>query len=671
MKRVLLILLGAVLLLGAAGAFCLSRMDAGFVVERIAEVTERATGAPLLLEAPPHLTLLPPGIRFGQARWQGTLGGNALEVSLHGGMARLELAPLFSGNIVISELRLDRPEADIRLGPPGGDPGAAGTPDKAPDAARKAPDDALPFELARLTVSQGSLRITDGARRAAISGFNLALENLRRREEASVQGDLVLAVSEAAPATADAAPLLEGNLAFKGGLRYYAPNLTFRQLSLVFTPLGGVIPRGLAPLQLTGEGALDLASLEFRLGAARLSAPQARLTLQGQGALAPPAFAGDAQLTGSVEKLAALAGLALPGAGADSLDLRCRLGLTRQGLRLTGIGGAAAGVSLDGALALELPAARGAAPALSGSLRLGALALDRWLGAAPPREAQAPAPQAAPRPAQAAPAAAASPLPALDLRLAIAALRHGAFALQDVSLHLTGAAGRYALRDLGAKLPGGGALGGALTLDRDAGAWTLAASGREINIGALCAAAGKPGLASGRGAFNARLRAAGTDSRALLASLEGDGVLEAHDLASPALHGAVAALKALPLRGLAIPDRIDSVAAPFTASGGEITARPVTILAGGLSARGEARVSLPREYLEGSATVAAAGLTIPLDFKGPFGDIAVSVDPKFLLQPGNARGLLPSGAGASRGAGRAVRDGLGAAGGIVRGLLGR
>ncbi|MBD5646229.1 MAG: AsmA family protein [Desulfovibrio sp.] len=687
MKRVLFIILGLVVLLGAAGAFFLSRLDADFIVRRIAEATERATGAPLTLETAPSLSLLPPGVRFGAARWHGEPGGNAVAVSLQGGMARLELAPLFSGNIVISEIRLERPEADIRLAPAKapehvGDAPASTAP-AAPDAgkaARKAPDDALPFELGRLTVTQGALTLTDGGRVTRVSGFNLSLENLRRREETSVQGDMVLDLAE------QGAPELSGNLAFKGSLRYYAPNLTFRQVSLAFTPLAGLIPRELAPLQLTGEGALDLASLRLNLAEARLTTPQARLTVQGEGTLAPPAFAGGVQFSGEVPALAALAGLSAPKGAGDSVEAALRLDFSGNSLRLTGLDARGAGLALGGDLAVTLPTAAEAAPAVRGSLRLGDVDLAPWLAgekAATPAGAKA-APGAAPgNKKPPAPGAGVkqsrSGLPVLDLRLSIAALRYGALGLTDLTTRLTGRAGRYSLEDLSTRLTTGGSLKGTLTADLAAAAYRVKATGTGVDIGPLCAALGKAGLAGGTAAFSADLSASGANSRALLASLDGAGTLEARDLSAPALRDAAALLKGLPLRGLSIPERISAVSAPFTARRGEITARPVTLTAAGLSARGEAAASLTREYLEGSATVSAAGLNIPLTFKGPFGDISVSVDPKFALELGAKLGGIPgmgnaagaAGSGAARGAGNAVRDGLGAAGGIVRGLLGR
>lgn len=697
MKRVLLCVLAVVVLAGAGAAFFVTRMDADFIVRRIAEATQNATGAPLQLEAAPHLSLLPPGVRFGQARWSGSLDGCAVTVSLAGGMARLELTPLFSGNIVLSEIRLDRPEADIRLVPAGetsadtrAPAGEASPSNKTRGAgARTAPDDTVPFELARLTVTQGALRLEDAGRVTRVTGFNLALENLRRREEVTLQGDMVLEVGETPASTAAgarvtaAAPLLAGNLAFKGALRYYAPNLTFRQTSLAFTPLGGVIPRELAPLQLTLEGALDLGTLGLRLAQARLATPQARLTLQGQGSLDPPAFTGDTRLAASSRKLAALGGLTLPDGAADSIALVWRTEVAGTGLRLAGISGEAAGVSLDGDLSVDLPTAA-SAPALRGSLRLGTVALDTLL---PTESAETRAPARAPaggkiaagaRPRQATTAAdgqrATAGLPTLDLRLAMAALRQGAFSLHDIAGHITGRAGRYSLGGLAARLAGGGALKGDLSADLGAHAYSVSASGSGVDIGALCAAAGKAGVAAGTAAFTVRLKAAGADSRALLASLDGEGVLEGRNLTTPALRNAAQTLGMLRLAAISVPERVDTARAPFAARGGEITARPITVTASGLSARGEARVSLTREYVDGTATVTTAGLNIPLTFKGPLSDVSVSVDPKFALELGRKLGNLPGVSGVTGGAGNAgtsVRDGLGKAGGLVRGLLGR
>ena len=69
MKRVLLWILGIVIVLGVAGAILLGRIDTQFVVNQIADATAKATGKPLVFASAPSLSLLPPGVKFGQAGW--------------------------------------------------------------------------------------------------------------------------------------------------------------------------------------------------------------------------------------------------------------------------------------------------------------------------------------------------------------------------------------------------------------------------------------------------------------------------------------------------------------------------------------------------------------------------------------------------------------------------
>ena len=116
MKRVLLWILGIVIVLGVAGAILLGRIDTQFVGNQIADATAKATGKPLVFASAPSLSLLPPGVKFGQAGWGEIKDGQGLAVSVKSGMVELELAPLLSGNLVVREVRLDNPVLEVRAG---------------------------------------------------------------------------------------------------------------------------------------------------------------------------------------------------------------------------------------------------------------------------------------------------------------------------------------------------------------------------------------------------------------------------------------------------------------------------------------------------------------------------------------------------------------------------
>lgn len=111
MKRVLLWTVGIIAVLAVAGAIVVSRIDTRFVADQLAEATARATGQALVLDAAPSVSLFPLGVQFGPLRW-GDAGtpGKGMAFAAAGGVVSVEWQALLSGNVVIREIKLDRPE---------------------------------------------------------------------------------------------------------------------------------------------------------------------------------------------------------------------------------------------------------------------------------------------------------------------------------------------------------------------------------------------------------------------------------------------------------------------------------------------------------------------------------------------------------------------------------
>ena len=128
MKRLLLWFVLVVLLLAAAGAFVLTRVDTGFVATTISDAVRTATGAPLTFTDPPRLSLYPLGVDFGRLTWKQEQPDKSLAVSAAGGHARVALSPLFSGRVVVEEIVLAEPALAVVLHAP-----ADGTPPAAPE----------------------------------------------------------------------------------------------------------------------------------------------------------------------------------------------------------------------------------------------------------------------------------------------------------------------------------------------------------------------------------------------------------------------------------------------------------------------------------------------------------------------------------------------------------
>jgi len=675
MKRVLFWVLGIIVLLMAAGVFALSRIDTQFVIREIAEATAKATGHPLVFSSAPQLSLLPPGVIFSEASWGGDARKTGMALSLRGGMAELELMPLLSGKIVIREIRLDEPLLEVHTMQTASEHVAS----QDESAVRQPPSDSLPVELRHLRLQNGSLRFThsDGSH-YAISGLDVTVNNLRRREEASLQCSFAFDLSQ------NGQCILAGQFDAAGLLRYYAPHLTFRQVRFSLRPEAGLIPGQAAPLTLACEGAIDLQTMAMRLASCSLSLPQGRLDLEGQGSCSPLAFTGKLHLDGAPRKIAALAGLNIKGHSKDTLRLQCAVEYASDSLHLRQMAIQLDDTPARGDVSLHL----GSPMAVTLALQSGMVHLDQYL----PLPDQKKAVQQSMRPAGQSPDPAPRGsrkvggdtdfLPDLDVRMALAGIQYNKLTVKDISFILKGSRGRYTLTGGKASLAGG-SLKASGEADLPAESYRIKAIAAGVQTGALLEAMGQTRAVEGVAALDTELHVHGSTAAELQASLNGTGVLEARDVQLKALSVLPSDMPGLTGKN-SVPDRFELVRIPFTARNGEITAQPVTVTSSGLNAQGRAHVSLPRQYLNATAQVRALGMNIPVVAQGPFSNITYGVEPRFaldmarklpeaLLEAGRAAGgTARDGAqGAGQNAGDALKKGLDGAGGLIRGLLGR
>ncbi|MDO5483487.1 MAG: AsmA family protein [Desulfovibrionaceae bacterium] len=700
MKRALLWTLGIIMALVAVGAFALTRIDTRFVVDQIAEATASATGKALVFAEAPGLSLLPLGVTFGQAHWGDINDGQGLAVALKGGMAELELMPLFSGKIVLREIRLDEPVLEIRP------PSAAPAPQVAPktaetdkttgenSAARQAPSDALPVELKHLRITQGRLHYVDAdGASLSVSGLDISIDNLRRREEASLKGNLTfdLRLDGKNPTL----PTLGGTLQVAALLRYYAPHLTFREVQLALSPATGLIPVEAGPIQLRGEGALDLQSLALRLGSASLSLPQASLRLEGQGTLTPPAFTGKLALEGSPRKLAALCNVHLKAHAKDMLQCNGAVEWAENSLHLRQLS-----LQLDDIPAkADLSLRPGSPLGITLALQAGSIRLDDYLPL-PAQKTVAAAATGTPHEKNASPRqenqegqgnqgnqkkqGSRTALPDLNIRAAISSISYGKLALKDIACILKGQNGQYTLSTFGANLGSGGSIKASGTADPTAESYSLKANASAVQLGPLLEALEQSRAVEGTAALDMTLQTRGSDAAAMQQNLNGSGLLEGQNIQIRALAALPASLPGLSGKHLAIPDRFDTARAPFTIHKGEIVAQPVSVTANGFNLMGQARISLPRQHLDAAARVRTLGMSIPLIAQGPFSNISFGIDPKFALDMARKlpAALLEAGKdagstaregtqGAAGNAGSALKKGLEGAEGLVRGLFGK
>lgn len=679
MKRLLLGLVLVLLLLAAAGAFLLTRLDTGFVAATISDAVKTATGAPVSFADPPRLSLFPLGVDFGRLGWKQEQADRILEVGAAGGHARVALSPLLSGRIVVEDVVLTEPALAITLRAPaaGTPPAAAGeTPDDRPPAGAETgvPSDVLPLELNQVRVEKGRISLTDAAgNRLALDNLHLNVQNVRRHADmaADIGFSYTLAQGE---------KNLSGSFDLKAVVRYYAPNLTIRNLQLGLTPQTGPLPAGLGPLALQGEAALNFSTRKLRLQNVALSCAASHAELSGEADLASLNFAGALSLTTAPRTLAALWGIRLPQQGNERLELSTGLECAPDRLALRQLKATLDKTRLEGSLTMALRPE----PDIRGTLHFGDVVLDRHLpekpaSAANEPPAAAPGKQTATHPTERV-ASAPAPipvLPSLDLNLSADSLRYRNMGVRELALRLQGEKGRYRLQDFRCRLLSGGDIAGKGSADLPQKRYGLNLKADNVDIGGLTHMLGKGRPAEGKASLTADMSTAGETSEKLLASLDGKGALDVNDLHLQALS---ALLRDIPGVNGAIPNRINRVQVPFVIRQGEATAKPIVASADGLNANGQATASLPRRHLHATADVHTLGLTIPVIVNGPFDNLSYTVDPRFLerMAAGLPGALLNGGAqagktagDAARGAGSAIDKTVRGAGGLVRGILGR
>ncbi|SCM72274.1 AsmA family protein [uncultured Desulfovibrio sp.] len=726
MKRFLLWTAGVLLVVAAALAIVLSQIDAAFVIRQIADATARSTGKPLVFETAPQISLFPPGVRFGQARWGQPEMGDGLVFSVKSGMAELELMPLLSGSMVVREVRLDNPVVDVRqyaaapaVPAPTGADGAASAaaptpapdhitapasgaavpaPDKAPASTSGAADSrvsgspagapapkagvkapaveqaktleraAPAIELKRLVARQGMVRYTDAQGQTLTLGdLNLSVENLRPGQEAVAQCDFTFTASRpdttgTTDTTADTAkgtakdgaamPVpLSANLALSAKLRYAPPNIALRQTLLTLSPLAGPLPKEAGPLQLNIEGSLDTDAWRMHVAKCWITTPQARLGLQGEASFNPPSFTGNLELDASLRKLAALAGQPLkpaPRDVTDTLKIKSRLAYGDNSLNLSDIDALVDDVTLSGQFRLGMEP--GAPLSITTDMQVSAVNLDAYL---PLPESGKPQGQTTDGPkGKKSGGTDVSPLPDINIRAALAGISQGKVRARDVQFVAQGLRGNYKISTFNCTLGSGGFIKAEGTANVPAAAYTVNGTASDVDLGALLESLDKGRPVEGTARLDADLSMHGKSAVALQNSLSGSGLLEIRQMRLKSLPTLPANVPGIV--GKPVPDTFESARAPFTIKNGDIHASPVTVSATGLSARGQAKISLPRQYLEASATVETLGMSVPVIAKGPFTNIGYSLDPRFAQGKGKKLpGLLQDGI---RGAEGFVRD---------------
>lgn len=689
MKRILLILLGIIVLGVAVGGLVISRLDSETLRLKVADMTREATGKAVYMDAAPSLSFMPLGISVGRASW-GYEGGkpatSGLSVEVKGAVVRLELMPLLSGRVVVREVRLDSPKVTVRpeqaeQAGKASEAGQSGGQATGQAGATKPHSGIMPLELEQLNISNGSLTLEHEAGQVVrVDALNAAISNLKTGAEATIKLDMGIACAN---------PDIIANFSLAGHVRLspgaQGDTVSLRQTRLSFTPLGGLVPAALGPIQMSVDGSYALASGKAQLEALKISLQGLELEALGQAMTVSPAFSGSLKVQAEPAVLARHLGITLPPVpGTGKVQWQCAVEADTKSVKVTRLSGDADGVSLSGDMTLKM----GAVPTVLASLKVGHVNLDAAgqkasakaaggeIAAADKGKSAAAAgvgknAAAIDKTASAGRTANKSPVtiyPRLDLDINVASLTASKVKLENIHAVVRGEGGKsteYAVEPLELRLATGGSLH---TTARVAlPSMNAAAAGKisGVAVGPLMQSLNGTRPLDGMADAEYALSCTGSSAAAIKASLSGKGSLTVTNID---LKGVSLLPKTVPVQG-GVPTHFDRLYVPFTAQKGVVTISGMTLMGAGLNAQGKGVVRLPQETVNMTANVGVLGTQIPVTVSGPFSNLSYGVDPKWAARTAFKAGEVLLQGGKKTGGG--ALDVVEGAGGLVKGLFGR
>ncbi len=594
MKKFSLIALCVLAILTCAYLGAIYYINSGFAAREIAMASEKALGTPIVFEQNPHISLFPPRVTLGRLTWNIHTQGADIDIALKSGSINLEAAPLLSGVINIDTATLDGLTVEINK-----NAGASQAP--ATTVGKRQPETSLP-ELQRLVVQHGTLRYTAQGTSLAFSDINLSAENLRNRQEADINCDFSLATS------AGSTPW---NMALRTKMRYYAPNLTFRQCAVTCTPAGANPWPWAFPARLAFGGAINFENMQISLVAARIDLPHGRLALANETSFILPAFTGNCNL----DIFPVQEG---PQGGVSMFSASANVAFAPPNLKITGMSILSAGKPGDGELDITLPQ-NGARPEIKGNLRLGAL---RPLDLIPQSQGPSPQPQEGVNPGQ---------LPNVNLSMKLGSLEINKFQVNDLALAIQGRDGAYDIDHL-TGVWAGGAIDGSIHVTLPEAAGMLRVSGKNIDLGTALSQFGATELEGGQTDFRAELGVANATNGGIAANLGGSGEFSARNVKIRALEKIFQLLPVLASKS-SFPEGIKLMRAEFNATGGVLNFTPLILDARGLQGKGAATVDLTKKWLDGQAQIKVLGLDLPLTFRGPLDNVSFGLGSSIFHRP--------------------------------------
>ncbi len=560
-----------------------------------------STGSILKFGENPVFSLFPASVRLQNVLWQSPGKEPLLKFSSRLIRINFDLFSLVKKQIHINEIFADGANFVINENVPS-------TP--ASDSNSQSGSDKMSFLIDRLVVHHGQFKYFYSGSIIKLSQINLSAEHLGPRQEMDVKCDFY-SDSEIEQEG------ITGNMAIRTKLKYYFPNLTFRQTSLTFTATEDPLFMLLSPLSLDGEGALNIDDWSFRVTSSQIKTSLGQFILSCEYNAPSESFDGhlslDFNLASQKEqqinedqfinyrivlqspfsfknRILAFPDIAISaGPSKGSGNLKCVFPQGDQNTRITG--------SLSmGVLSLPAGDNENVSNARGHKQQKDTLT-SSW--------------------------------PALDLSFSVAGLNYHNFSCRDLDFHLTGEDGVYNLNNLRFIWASGKANGSGSVNLKDKN-FTLKTSGNDINIGRALWELGVNGFQDGLASYNSELASSGFDWVSIKKNLSGNISFKAQNVKVSVMEEITKFLSRFSSNASSLPQSIDIFTLDARANKGKLDINPLLLKSKALEAKAEGEINLEKDSLQAQLNLNIFGMNLPIALYGPLSGLSWRIEPAWL-----------------------------------------
>lgn len=624
--KIALIGLCAVVIVAVAAVYLAGPSILEKVLASANEISQKSTGKTLTFAQPPSISIMPLGVHFEGVRW----GDDKSDLSVYAksGHASVSLGSIFSGTPDVQEVELQSPVVTIRqtqsataLGPVT-EPEAAAEADKAVTGEASSEPFTLPVSLRRLVLQDGTFTLVQaGGDQITVSSLNLSIRNIGQGQTGELECDFVAAMQKA---TGD---YMEANIALQGSADMNLPDIGLPGLQVTITPVKGLYDSKLGPASFTVKGRLSLESGAFSLEQLEAGIASAKVALTGAGNMQEPSFTGDVRVEAAPAKLGLVPALS----AIQALNMQAKAEFANNVLSIPSLALTADKAKAEGKLDIALEPL-----AIKGAVHCSSVNVNALMGKSSGKDDKAGTKAQTQTEEAAEEEGGSTDLPALDLTITGDGIVYNGITVNGLTCKIAGSKGNYTVSPLTATVDGSASVDVKAKASLKQNSYQTSGSVKNLSMATIQKAAGQSFNMQGTAALTWDITAQGSDGDALAKSAAGKGQATLTNVTVPGMTKAIKGTQQL--SSLVLPERIDSITAPFRLSKGHCL-WTVKLVSNGLNGSGSGDLNYVGKRIDANVEVTVQGQTIPLKINGPLSNISYSVDMEKLVK-GMGKDLL-------------------------------